>query len=112
MRKLLAFLLFITLAGASCKKSEPMITKYITLGYRQTYCADPWPMGANDTQTLENVADYLEAEGLHVASLNMKQETSPDICLACHCKTGKTIYASILDGESLKAKYQEIGFKP
>jgi len=112
MRKLITCLLLIMLGTVACKKDKSLTTKYITLSYKQTYCADPWAIGSNDDQTLENVADYLEARGLHFASLQIKQVTPAELCLACQCKTGKTIYVSVPNSDNVKAQYQEIGFQP
>jgi hypothetical protein len=100
----LALLLF------ACKK-HLLSDQYITLSYQQTYCADPWMNQADDSLTLKNVAAYLNSASLYVAGLSIKQETSLVSCAACNCKTGKIIYVTTLDADSLKAKYQRLGFK-
>jgi hypothetical protein len=111
MQKAIAFLLLTTMAMGACKKHAPIADRYVTLGYKQTYCADPWKTETNDSLTLKNVADYLKAEELYIASLDIKQETTPEACFACSCKTGKNIYVTTLDSETLKAKYFKLGFK-
>lgn len=83
----------------------------MTLTYQQTYCADPWPTGATDSATLKNVAHYLDSVQLYIASLAIKAEAPPELCNACNCRTGKTIYVSTLNSETLKGKYEAIGFK-
>ena len=110
-----AFVLFILIASVifACTKKNYRIgdNEYVTLTYKQTFCADPWATGANDSLTLVNVAAYLNSSSLYIAGLNIKQDGSPDMCLACACKTGKTITVSTLNSETLKAKYMQIGFK-
>ena len=95
----------------SCTKNPVPKEKYVTLSYKQTYCADPWQNSSADSLTLLNVAAYLNASTLYIASLAIKQETAPDDCKACTCKTGKLIYVSTFNDEILKAKYSRIGFR-
>lgn len=105
---------FIVVAAAlftACSKKRPIgEDAYTTLFYKQTFCADPWSTGATDSATLVNVAAYLNTQGLYVAGLNIKQETAPEICSACGCKTGKFIYATTLNSTTLKEQYLRIGF--
>jgi hypothetical protein len=97
---------------ASCKK-EKLIgeDEYVTLSYHQTYCTDLWATGSTDSITLRNLANYLTDANLYVASLYINQETSGEMCQACTCKTGKVIYVSTLNSDSLKVRYAGIGFK-
>jgi hypothetical protein len=112
MKRPFLFLLAITLVAAGCSKEHSATEKYITLSYKLTYCSDPWQRGATDDQTLQNVGAYLNTAALYVAGLTIKEDTNPEVCNACSCKTGKTIYVTTLDSESLKEKYLQIGFKP
>ena len=112
MKKILALLFLTTLTIIACKKDRSNTDKYITLRYEQTYCADSWATGENRDFLLKSITNYLKSEGLYVASVNIKQEREPEICLACSCKTGKTIYVTTLDSEDVKARYLELGFKP
>ncbi len=108
------FILIISIAVVitACNKSAPIgDDEYVTLSYKQTFCSDPWATGSTDSLTLVNVAEYLNSEDLYIASLSIKQDSSPEMCYACTCKTGKTIFVSTLNSETLKAKYIEIGFK-
>ena len=104
-------IVFIIIALMSCKKSRMIKDEYITLAYKQTFCADAWATGSNDSLTLGSLTAYLNSSGLYVAGINIKQDTNPDLCNACICKTGKTISVSTLNTDSLKAKYGRIGFK-
>jgi len=112
MRTGICFLLIITIILFACNK-EKLIGKdeYVTLTYQQTSCADAWATGFSDSATLHNLSEYLISSGLYIASLNIKQVGSPVICDACYCKTGKVIYVSTLNSDSLKAKYNRIGFR-
>jgi hypothetical protein len=95
----------------ACSKNTLIEDKYVTLSYNQTFCADPWKNLSSDSLTLVNVANYLNSYNLYIAGLNIKQVLPADSCKACTCKTGKTIYVSTFDSDSLKAKYYQIGFK-
>ena len=45
-------IVFIIIALMSCKKSRMIKDEYITLAYKQTFCADAWATGSNDSLTL------------------------------------------------------------
>jgi hypothetical protein len=85
--------------------------EFITLSYQQTMCSDPWKTAGSDSLTLVNVADYLKAADIHIAGLNIKHDGTKLVCEACNCKTGKVIYVSTLNSETLKEKLMKIGFK-
>ncbi len=97
MRTLLILVPFLMAATFACNKSEKKIgeNEYVTLSYKQTSCSDPWMNTGSDSLTLVNVASYLNSSGLYVASLNIKFDGSPEVCLACPCKTGKTILSAL-----------------
>lgn len=106
------FLLIITIILFSCNKEKLTGNdEYVTLTYQQTSCADAWATGSSDSITLHNVSEYLVSSGLYIASLNIKLFSSPVICDACYCKTGKVIYVSTLNSDSLIAKYNRLGFR-
>ncbi len=112
MRIILQIIFFILIISLSCKKQKLIGDKYITLSYKQTSCADAWASGSNDSITLKNLANYLNSYNLYIASLFIKQDSGYTIsCLACTCKTGKTIYVSTFDNDSAKAQYMRLGFK-
>ena len=111
MKNIVILFSLFTFIIASCSKKSLLEDKYVTLSYKQTACADPWRNVAVDSLTLINVADYINASDLYIASLIIKQETQPEACDACGCKTGKIIYVTTFDNDSLKAKYSRIGFK-
>ncbi|MCX6316867.1 MAG: hypothetical protein NTW29_06235 [Bacteroidetes bacterium] len=94
----------------SCERDIKIGDKYVTLSRKQTYCADPWPMAASDSLTLENVKAYINANNLYIADLTIRLDTAPDLCAACFCKTGKTIYVSTLYSDTMVARYGRIGF--
>ena len=109
--KNIRLLLVIVIIILSCKKEKSIgDDEYVTLSYNQTYCADAWKTGNTDSITLRNLANYLIDADLYLASLYIKQEHEAEMCQACNCKTGKVIYVSTLNSDSLKAKYARIGF--
>ena len=109
--KIIAFALILLLFA--CTKRERIGKhEYVNLSYEQTMCADPWPAASNDSLALINISTYLNASGLYVASLSIKQDGVPGVvCSACPCTTGKKVMVSTLNSENMKAKYAEIGFK-
>jgi len=113
MRSLYLLIVFAMVAAFGCSKKNKPVGKdeYVTLSYKQTFCADPWPTASSDSLTLVNVANYLNTNGLYIAGLSIKNESNPELCLACVCKTGKVIYVSTLNSTNLTEKYVQIGFK-
>lgn len=111
MRILTLLLLSILVTAFTCRKTAQDENEYTTYYYKQTQCADPWQRGANDNLTLKNVSDYLTAQGLHVESLEIKADDVAAVCLACQCKTGKTIYVSSYNNDGTKTKFMALGFQ-
>ena len=113
MRILSVLLLMILVTAFTCRKSEREENSYATYSYKQTQCADPWQTGSasSDNQTITNVTNYLKAEGLYVAGVQVKADDIAAVCLACQCKTGKTIYVTSLSDHSTKAKFLRLGFQ-
>ena len=112
MRNSLIFILILCLTISACKKDSPIGNKeFVTLSYQQTQCSDPWETASNDSLTLVNVAEYLKAAHIHIAELYIKHDGTKLVCEACGCKTGKVIYVSTLNNETLKEKLTKIGFK-
>ena len=106
------FIITIFLAATifSCSKKDGK-DEFITLSYQQTYCNDPWSGAVIDSLALINLQKYFAEKDLYIASLSIKQTSDPEICNACSCKTGKTIYVSTLNSENIKQKLYELGFK-
>ncbi|HEX2606183.1 MAG TPA: hypothetical protein VHK91_02345 [Flavisolibacter sp.] len=95
----------------ACHKAAPIEEKeYVSMTYNQTQCADPWPYGTTESSTLQNVAKFLDMQGLYRAGLSMKAEIPPAACLACSCPTGKVIEVNTLNSSLLKEKYNKLGF--
>ncbi len=109
-KRLLPVLLLVFIAMA-CTRETLIGDKYVTFAYSQTGCADPWGSQPSDSLTLVKVADYLTAANLYIASLGIRADGTTEICQACSCKTGKVIYVSTLDSDSLRAQYTRIGFR-
>jgi hypothetical protein len=98
----------------ACKKEEQATAGTMVFTWAQTQCDDPWLSNAdNDTETIKNIVQYLKAAGLEGPSLavTLKTESSaPANCAACSCPTGKTVYVSVEQSETLKEKYLQAGF--
>lgn len=109
--RILLGLVFVLLLLSSCDRKD-MIGKdeYVTLSYKQTFCADAWGTVNNDSVQLANLSTYLANQQLYIASLNIKQETAADLCNACTCKTGKVLYVTTLNSSTMIVRYQQIGF--
>ena len=110
MHKLPVFLLFVLVTAFTCRKTAEE-DQYATYTYKQTQCADPWQNSQTDSITLVNVSTYLATQGLHVASLQIKLDDVAAVCLACQCKTGKTIYITSHNNDSTRAKFLSLGFQ-
>jgi hypothetical protein len=113
MKTKLAIFLITIVAVCACSKKEPLAKhEYISFYYEQTMCSDPWETSNDDSITLENAAGYLNARDLYVGGLSIEQSDNPGVaCAACGCKTGKTIYVTTLNSNSIKNSFIEIGFK-
>ena len=111
MKNILTLVSITTLTILSCTKKPLLEDKYVTLSYKQTFCSDPWTNLPVDSLTLINITSYLNSSSLYFAGLSIKQESAADVCNACFCKTGKTIYVTTFDNDGLKAEYSKIGFR-
>lgn len=107
---LLIFLLLVIMFACN-KNDQPGKNQYVTLSYKQTYCSDPWRYSGTDSLALLSVEHFLDSSGLYAAGLNITQDGTSETCLACACKTGKTIFVSTLNDTTIKAKYLAIGFR-
>ena len=93
----------------SCDKD-----KETTLYWDQTGCSNPW----NDYISLdsftveayhEGINDYLTEQDITVYSISSELDsTIIQLCLACHCKTGRVIKVEISSGKRRKMK--DLGF--
>ncbi len=105
------FALCLTLMLGACAQKTIVAPQSLTLAYKQTQCSDAWTSVANDTATLQNVRNYLAARSLPFADLRIVQDGDAINCLACVCPTGKTIYVTTTDTDSLRAQYGRLGFR-
>jgi hypothetical protein len=113
MRTLSVLLLMTLVTAFTCRKTESEEDRYTTYSYKQTQCADPWQAGSGsgDSLTIVKVTNYLTAAGLHVARVQIKADDIAAVCLACQCKTGKTIYVTSFSDDSTKARFLRLGFQ-
>lgn len=103
------FLFLLAFGLNACKKDAPAIEFY----YVQTYCADRWCQGTpcnSEADVKQSVTNYL-SDSLQVqfSNLRLTDETAPELCNACSCKTGKWI--RIAANESYKTVLVNAGFK-
>jgi hypothetical protein len=98
----------------ACEKEETVVNKTMLFTYQQTQCADAWQTGTTDVQTIQNLKDYLVAQGLETPFLNIilgnSTGTPPFNCTGCTCPTGRQFTISVLESDSLKRKYIDKGF--
>jgi hypothetical protein len=113
MRFLPVLLLTVLVSAFTCSKAKNEDERLVVYFYKQTQCADAWQTGSasNDNQTITSVTNYLKAEGLYVAGVQIKADDTSAVCLACTCKTGKTIYVTSLSDDNTKAKFLQLGFQ-
>jgi hypothetical protein len=109
MKRILSVAFILAGFVLGCKKET--CSKSVTLSYQQTFCADPWQNGASDTATLNNVSAYMNANKIYFSDINIKKESEAQLCMACTCKTGKTIYITTEDSEPVIDKLKNIGFQ-
>ena len=84
-----------------CEKSGDTIWVY----YDETYCSDPWgEVGTTDPERKEVIAEYLRSEGINIFRIEITGEGNQQVCLACHCTTGKLIKCEILENDFSKIK--------
>ncbi|GAC1438547.1 MAG: hypothetical protein NVSMB63_02290 [Sediminibacterium sp.] len=100
-------LLLVTLMA--CRKEVE--EHYVTLGYEQTFCADPWQNDNNDSTTINNVANYLSSASLYATDIWIDQGGETGSKQDCTSKTGKLIHVNTLASDSLLARYRRIGFQ-
>ena len=75
----------------SCTK--PRNIKWVY--YDQTLCADKWgPYTSNEDLKIK-ITDYFDGIGIEVYDIEIFNFGTPETCLACTCKTGKTIKLKI-----------------
>jgi len=75
-----------------------------TLCYYETQCADAYSHGNNNTEHINNINDYLLANG--VTSLNTTLEVDSDsvmACLACHCLSGTKVSIEVDNADVVEA---------
>lgn len=100
----------------ACEKEELVINKTMLFTHQQTQCADAWQTGTTEAQTIQNLENYLVAQGLDTPFLTIILGSSKDApplnCTGCSCPTGREFTISVLESDSLKQKYINKGFVP
>jgi hypothetical protein len=118
-KKNIAALLIAAVAAITliaCEKEELVVNRTMLFTYQQTQCADPWQTAATDTQTIQNLKDYLVLQGLDAPFLTIilgNSPASPPLnCTGCTCPTGRQFTISVLESDTMKQKYISKGFIP
>lgn len=110
MKAVMVIIIFMCGIAAACTKEKICKDDYITLKYLQTGCADPWENSTSDSTTVANVSTYLLSQGLFVGGVSIQTDAPAQVCLACNCKTGKTIYVKTYNDSITIARFTQIGF--
>jgi hypothetical protein len=106
MRFILLLVTLTALFTYSCTKKKTI--EYVTVSHQQTGCSDPWGAGSTDSSTLVKAGHYLDSLGLYYAALLIRADGQAEVCQACFCKTGKTIYVTTFS--TLVSSYAAVGF--
>ena len=89
---------FVFLLFSACQKDT------IWVYYDETGCSDKWGVAnVSDIEKTKNVKKYLKSQGIHVITLEIKNDGTLEPCFACHCKTGKRIKCEIYENDIKKA---------
>lgn len=79
------------------------------VGYLETYCSDSWGNGyTSDGPLIADLIDFFEDRNIELIQIHIEDTSSPEVCNACSCKTGRTIIGSVAN-EDLQA-IKELGF--
>ena len=98
---LFAALIFIT----SCEKED-----LVTMVYQETQCSDVWQDGTVTTE--ENIMNYFDNQhNIELGQVVIKTVNSGQVCLACHCTTGREIIIYVDEAEVLIAESEGFGRK-
>jgi hypothetical protein len=106
-----ALVLLLVFLVTACHPQKKWL-QYVTVKYSQTGCADAWQTGATDSITCVNVAAFLSDKNVAVLGVTIKNDGVQELCNACFCKTGNTIYVSTLEGDDNLATFAKLGFRP
>ena len=105
MKKNIIYLLLTISISFSCTKNTQT-----TFYWDETGCSDPWlDFYLADTFSQEAqmkaIEDYLSNENIDLISLESQFDSSKiELCLACHCKTGKVFKFIIPQNDKSKMK--------
>ena len=100
MRKIIFTTIVLIFLGSffACEKDT------IWVYYNETGCMDKWGVAnVPDSKKTNNVKKYLKRKGIHVITLEIKNDGTLELCFACHCKTGKRIKCEIYENDIKKA---------
>jgi hypothetical protein len=68
--------------------------------YAETQCADPWQRGSDDTQTQQNITQYLAEQGIAVIQIEIEVIDEGPFCAACTCGSGRLIRVEVAEEDS------------
>lgn len=93
-------LFLLMLSFVACDKDKAFISVY----YLETSCADQWTRAQNDSETIENLKDYLANQNIKTKDISINRINGGEACLACSCKTGKEISLKVHEKDLSKIK--------
>lgn len=87
---LILFLGILTLS--SCEKTTNTTWVY----YNETYCADPWEQAnVSKEEKKNNIVKYFKEQGIKIYAIEILNDGTPEMCEACHCKSGVRIKCKV-----------------
>lgn len=87
LKRIFFAVVIISAVGLACTKPRKIKWVY----YDQTICADKWGAYTGNEDLKLKITDYFEGLNIDVYDIEIFNFGTPETCLACTCKTGKTI---------------------
>jgi hypothetical protein len=100
MKKLYAILFLLSIVLFSCTKTRNIAWMY----YDETQCADKWAFTNNNEMLKDNVMNYLKSQKVKAYEMEIFNNTAPESCTACTCKTGRRYKIKIRHSDIDEAK--------
>jgi hypothetical protein len=72
--------------------------------YDETSCADKWTYSHINEVLKDNVTNYLKSKKIKIYEMEIFNNSDPEACTACTCKTGRRYKLKVQRGDVDKAK--------
>ena len=103
--------LMLTAAGAICILSscKEKSSRSAQLSYYETQCANPWEYGNSQSEHINNIQQYLAANGVNTNDIVIVSVPDSAVtCLACTCPAGRRVDIIVEDEDVTEAN--SLGF--